>query len=271
MRMRHGGSEQRDSIWNDILTKCGNTEQSEASQIVWHRYAHCARTHTCTKTFYLYGMHFTRGAQAHTHSCPPTSQPSTHSHAHALRHPYFIFMSLKSFLRLYVALIRSHLPSVQFSAAKKNQRKLCTRLNKWFMNVCEFVYILRNIHTVSEANLYDLICSFTASLTKERFIFYQRRWKNCSKVNTVLFHIYHIHHSEGNCNQYYLVGKIWEKSVPHLTVCVTIFWFQPMTKKKRSRWMLWWNSSIIKSSGHIDSNLIHSNTMLARYKTAITY
>lgn len=33
-------------------------------------------------------------------------------------------------------------------------------------------------HTVSEANLYDLICSFTASLTKERFMLYQRRWKN---------------------------------------------------------------------------------------------
>lgn len=91
------------NIWNDILTECGNIfdevrNNPKLLQIVWHRYAHCARTHTCTKTFYLYGMHFTRGAQAHTHSCPPTSQPSTHSHAHALRHPYFIFMSLKSFL-----------------------------------------------------------------------------------------------------------------------------------------------------------------------------
>lgn len=88
-------------------------------------------------------------------------------------------MSLKSFLRLYVALILPHLPPLQFSAVKKNQRKLCARLNKWFMNVCEFVYLtVSHTHTVSEANLYDLICSFTASLTKERFMLYQRRWKN---------------------------------------------------------------------------------------------
>lgn len=53
---------------------------------------------------------------------------------------------------------------------------------------CEFVFLTEYIFEVSEANLYNLICSFTASLTKERFILSMKREKKFyeSKYHAVL-------------------------------------------------------------------------------------
>lgn len=107
--------------------------------------------------------------------------------------------------------------------------------------MCASLYISQShTHTVSEANLYDLICSFTASLTKERFMLYQRRWKNVfESKHRAFLQLSHPVFGEklhSILSRFENTGKICVAldSLCH-DVLVTTAWLS---------WILWWNQVV---------------------------